>query len=286
MVAPSSCSWAAESNSPWIRITAGSSGSGNGSVSYAVTANPNPNARTGTLTIAGWTFTVTQAGVNDSLFEYDVEGDTSGWSGSTCKPRPCSGGSPWARTTASSRSGTRAWTDSPGGNYQNDLNVLLWSPIIDLTEVDSATLTFWHQYAFAPGDEGNVWVARQREDGWWWTEERLQTFSGTNPSWQQTSLDLTPFVGEPIRLAFQLVSDASETADGWYIDDVAVFSSDFAISTQAVLENPSPGSSQSGIGIISGWACEAQEVVIELAGVPVQAAYGTPPGGYPACLRG
>ena len=80
------------------------------------------------------------------------------------------------------------------------------------------------------------------------------------------------------------MSDASETADGWYIDDVAVFSSDFAILTQAVLENPSPGSSQSGIGIISGWACEAQAVVIELNGSPVQAAYGTPRGDtQPVC---
>ena len=47
---------------------------------------------------------------------------------------------------------------------------------------------------------------------------------------------------------------------------------------QAVLENPSLGSSQSGIGIISGWACEVGEIVIELAGTPASAAYGTPRG--------
>ena len=44
----------------------------------------------------------------------------------------------------------------------------------------------------------------------------------------------------------------------------------------ATLENPAPGSFQSGLGVISGWACEAQEIVIELAGTPVPAAYGTP----------
>ncbi len=32
---------------------------------------------------------------------------------------------------------------------------------------------------------------------------------------------------------------------------------------QAVLENPPPGSFQSGIGVISGWVCEADQVVIE-----------------------
>ena len=44
----------------------------------------------------------------------------------------------------------------------------------------------------------------------------------------------------------------------------------------ATLENPAPSSFQSGLGVISGWACEAEEIVIELAGTPVQAAYGTP----------
>ena len=267
--APSGCSWVAVSNSSWIRITAGSSGSGNGSVSYTVTANPSSSARTGTLSIGGWTFTVTQAGANDNLFEDDMENGTVGWSVN----------SPWALTTAASRSGTRAWTDSPGGNYQNDLNVTLWSPIIDLTEFTSATLTFWHQFDFASGDSGHVWVVGT-EDG---QSEHLQTFTGTRTTWQQASIDLSPFVGEPIRLGFQLVSDATDTADGWYIDDVAVFSSDFMTlepppPPQARLENPALESSQSGIGIISGWACEAQEIIIELAGTPIQAAYGTPRG--------
>ena len=60
----SGCSWMAVSNVPWITITGGSSGSGNGTVSYTVEANPAASARTGTLTIAGQTFTVTQAGAS------------------------------------------------------------------------------------------------------------------------------------------------------------------------------------------------------------------------------
>ena len=41
------------------------------------------------------------------------------------------------------------------------------------------------------------------------------------------------------------------------------------------LENPGPNSFQSGIGVISGWACEGTEVIIELNGEPQPAAYGT-----------
>jgi hypothetical protein len=52
------CSWTASSNVSWIRISSGSSGTGNGTVSYLVYRNRT--ARTGTMTIAGQTFTVNQ----------------------------------------------------------------------------------------------------------------------------------------------------------------------------------------------------------------------------------
>ena len=41
------------------------------------------------------------------------------------------------------------------------------------------------------------------------------------------------------------------------------------------LENPARDSFQSGIGVISGWACEADAVEIELNGSLLMAAYGT-----------
>ena len=54
------CTWMAVSNASWITITGGSSGTGNGAVAYTVAANTTGNDRTGTLTIAGRTFTLTQ----------------------------------------------------------------------------------------------------------------------------------------------------------------------------------------------------------------------------------
>ena len=44
---------------PFVTVTSGSSGTGNGTVNYSVAANSGPQ-RTGTMTIAGETFTVTQ----------------------------------------------------------------------------------------------------------------------------------------------------------------------------------------------------------------------------------
>jgi hypothetical protein len=57
----SGCAWIAVSNTPWLTITSGASGSGSGSVNFTAGANPVSQPRTGTLTIAGQTFTVNQA---------------------------------------------------------------------------------------------------------------------------------------------------------------------------------------------------------------------------------
>lgn len=57
-----SCNWTATSNVPWLSVAAGASGTGNGTVSINTLSNPSPAPRTGTMTIAGQTFTVNQAG--------------------------------------------------------------------------------------------------------------------------------------------------------------------------------------------------------------------------------
>ena len=55
------CTWTAVSNAGWITINSGTPGNGNGTVSYSVAANTGA-ARSGTLTIAGITYTINQAG--------------------------------------------------------------------------------------------------------------------------------------------------------------------------------------------------------------------------------
>jgi uncharacterized protein (TIGR03437 family) len=61
------CTWTATSNAPWITINPGSaSASGSRAASFAVAANPGAGYRNGTLTIAGQTFTVEQAGTGGS----------------------------------------------------------------------------------------------------------------------------------------------------------------------------------------------------------------------------
>lgn len=61
VTADAGCSWTATSNASWITITSGASGSGSGAVGYSVAANVGTSSRTGTLSVAGTTFTVSQA---------------------------------------------------------------------------------------------------------------------------------------------------------------------------------------------------------------------------------
>ncbi len=60
MTAGAGCNWTANSNANWITVTSGASGTGNGAVGFIVPPNLG-DARTGTITVAGHTFTVTQA---------------------------------------------------------------------------------------------------------------------------------------------------------------------------------------------------------------------------------
>jgi len=56
------CSWSTKSNANWISITSGGSGSDNGTLRYSVAGNSDTNTRTGTITVQGETFTVSQDG--------------------------------------------------------------------------------------------------------------------------------------------------------------------------------------------------------------------------------
>ena len=63
MTAAAGCSWTGVSNNTsWLTVTSGASGSGNGTVAFSAAANASTTQRSGTLTVAGQTFTVTQAG--------------------------------------------------------------------------------------------------------------------------------------------------------------------------------------------------------------------------------
>jgi pimeloyl-ACP methyl ester carboxylesterase len=81
---PSACSWSAVSDVPWITVPAGTHGVGNGTISYTVAANPSTTAsRSGTVTVSGLHFTVTQTPFPDFQLSITPSSQTVAASGST-----------------------------------------------------------------------------------------------------------------------------------------------------------------------------------------------------------
>ena len=77
------CNWTAASNDSFITITSGASGSGNGTVNYSVAANTSSLSRNGSMTIAGLTFGVSQAGTGgtctNAIVNPGFESGTTPW---------------------------------------------------------------------------------------------------------------------------------------------------------------------------------------------------------------
>jgi hypothetical protein len=78
VTAGAGCSWTAVSNAAWILITSNSSGSGSGPVYFSVASNSSPSSRSGTLTVAGKSFTVNQQGISPTAFTITATAGTNG----------------------------------------------------------------------------------------------------------------------------------------------------------------------------------------------------------------
>jgi hypothetical protein len=57
----STCAWSSLVSGSWITVTSGASGNSSGTLKYSVAANGTSSPRTGTINVAGNTFTITQA---------------------------------------------------------------------------------------------------------------------------------------------------------------------------------------------------------------------------------
>jgi all-beta uncharacterized protein len=74
------CGWTAASNDAWITVTSGAAGTGNGTVAFTAALNTGA-ARSGTMTIAGQTFTVSQG--SGCTYHVIPTSETFPWSGGT-----------------------------------------------------------------------------------------------------------------------------------------------------------------------------------------------------------
>jgi hypothetical protein len=120
-------------------------------------------------------------------------------------------------------------------NYPDNTEIWMIKEL-DLSGYSSAELTFWTWYVMENDwDYGYVAVSM---DGNSWTNLPGTLTTDTDPNgnnlgngttgnssgWVQETMDLTPFADNKIFLGFRFKSDAAANEEGWYVDDINVFS--------------------------------------------------------------
>ncbi len=141
----------------------------------------------------------------------------------------------WGITSAQSHSPPSCLTDSPGDDYADQT---VSSATLDQGYLASS-LSFWHRYEIEEDwDYGYVKVSA---DGGPWTT--LATYTGFQMGWTQVTLPLDDYVGQEVRIRFELFTDTWVNEDGWFIDDVALygFELDNVPPPPPSLVSPAPG---------------------------------------------
>jgi len=126
---------------------------------------------------------------------------------------------PWDITDEDSHSGSYSWSDSPNGEYENDMQRDLIAKI-DMANTKRPFLSFWHKYNF----EENIdfgYVSVSNNNGSSWSHLYFVTgFSGMN--WEEVQIDLTQFADQVILVRFQSKTNSTVVYDGWHIDDISI----------------------------------------------------------------
>ena len=145
-------------------------------------------------------------------------------------------GGNWGISTSQFVSAPSSITDSPNGQYANNINkTLTQNTNIDLSNCVSAKLNFWtkwdietgYDYAevFASNDNGATWTplcGNYTKTGNANQDFGQPIYDGLQNTWVYEEMDLGMFVGQQIKIRFKLFSDQYVTGDGFYVDDLKV----------------------------------------------------------------
>lgn len=147
-------------------------------------------------------------------------------------------GTAWGTTTSEFHSPPSSITDSPIGNYQSsDFNVLVTSAPVNLIAASRAGLSFYTRWLVesrmdyvevqASDNGGNTWTplcGKYTHPGSVWQDFGNPLYEGIKPNWVKEEIDLGNYTGKNILIRFVLVSDQDGEFDGYFIDDLTVWS--------------------------------------------------------------
>lgn len=144
----------------------------------------------------------------------------------------------WGITNTTFVSSTGSITDSPTGNYApSDNKTIELNTVIDLSTALEANIEFyakwdietnWDYVQFeVSSDNGTTWIpqcGKYTSLGSSTTPQPTDEplYEGTQNDWVLEDINLNDYLGQSIKIRFQLVSDDQIQQDGFYFDDVKV----------------------------------------------------------------
>ncbi len=112
--------------------------------------------------------------------------------------------------------------DSPGEFYENDWDVILTSPAINLNGVsDDAMFILDHRYYIEHDYDRAVLEIKIAGSDW----QELSSWSGIDYDWHKEYISLQDYVGNWINLRFRLQTDETITDPGWKIGQITILAS-------------------------------------------------------------
>jgi PKD repeat protein len=147
----------------------------------------------------------------------------------------------WSTTTSTFVSPSKSFFDGSTSNYSNNTNkTYTYVPTIDLTQATSAMISFYAKWAIEADydfvqfqvstDGGTTWIGQCGNYTVPGTSANgsvqpngQPVYEGTQSSWVLEEINLSDYLGQQIKVRFQLKSDGGTTGDGYYFDDFKLF---------------------------------------------------------------
>lgn len=125
----------------------------------------------------------------------------------------------WGISTQASYSPSHSITESPVGNYQNNLDISATLTPFSLAGYTDASVSFWAKWDLETNYD-YMWL-EITTNGSSWTE--LDEFNGLQNNWVNKSYSLNDYLGQNyVQLRFRFFSDFMVTREGMFIDDFEI----------------------------------------------------------------
>ena len=142
----------------------------------------------------------------------------------------------WNTTTSTYYSPSSSITDSPGGNYSNNIDKsITLANGVSLNNAVAATMSFYGKWEIEDGydyvqleistDGGSSWTPQcgnYTNAGSSYQEPGEPLYDGFQSTWVKEEISLSDYLGQTIMARFTIISDGAVKEDGFYFDDFEI----------------------------------------------------------------